>query len=43
MSAPVGVVTLAERHPEPPNSGEDWYEAMVAKKYEEGKALPVSW
>ena len=30
MSAPVGVVTLAERHPEPPNSGEDWYEAMVA-------------
>lgn len=30
MSAPVGVVTLAERHPEPPNSGEAWYEAMVA-------------
>ncbi|VXB31810.1 Ppx/GppA phosphatase family protein [Brevundimonas sp. G8] len=30
MSAPVGVVTLAERHPEPVNSGEAWYEAMVA-------------
>ena len=30
MSAPLGVVTLAERHPEPPNSGEAWYEAMVA-------------
>ncbi|WP_295174146.1 Ppx/GppA phosphatase family protein [uncultured Brevundimonas sp.] len=30
MSAPVGVVTLAERHPEPPNSGEAWYETMVA-------------
>lgn len=25
-----GVVTLAERHPEPPHSGEAWYEAMVA-------------
>ena len=30
MSAPLGVVTLAERHPEPENSGEAWYEAMVA-------------
>ncbi|WP_438852098.1 Ppx/GppA phosphatase family protein [Brevundimonas nasdae] len=30
MSAPLGVVTLAERHPEPANAGEDWYEAMVA-------------
>jgi exopolyphosphatase/guanosine-5'-triphosphate,3'-diphosphate pyrophosphatase len=34
MSAPLGVVTLAERHPEPPpgsdRSGVDWYEAMVA-------------
>lgn len=30
MSAPVGVVTLAERHPEPPKPGEAWYEAMVA-------------
>jgi len=30
MSAPVGVVTLAERHPEPGGGLEDWYEAMVA-------------
>ena len=30
MSAPLGVVTLAERHPEPDESGHDWYEAMVA-------------
>lgn len=30
MSAPLGVVTLAERHPEPETSGDDWYEAMVA-------------
>ena len=34
MSAPVGVVTLAERHPEPMGSSaqalDDWYEAMVA-------------
>lgn len=30
MSAPLGVVTLAERHPEPEPSGPDWYEAMVA-------------
>ncbi len=30
MSAPVGVVTLAERHPEPAGSLDDWYEAMVA-------------
>lgn len=29
MSAPLGVVTLAERHPEPGNAGEAWYEAMV--------------
>jgi exopolyphosphatase/guanosine-5'-triphosphate,3'-diphosphate pyrophosphatase len=29
MSAPVGVVTLAERHPEPAGDLEDWYEAMV--------------
>ncbi len=29
MSAPVGVVTLAERHPEPAGGLEDWYEAMV--------------
>ena len=29
MSAPVGVVTLAERHPEPAGALDDWYEAMV--------------
>ena len=33
MSAPVGVVTLAERHPEPADltngAGDTWYEAMV--------------
>ncbi|WP_292064718.1 Ppx/GppA phosphatase family protein [Brevundimonas sp. UBA7664] len=30
MSAPVGVVTLAERHPEPTAGLDGWYEAMVA-------------
>ncbi|MEG1451871.1 Ppx/GppA phosphatase family protein [Brevundimonas sp.] len=30
MSAPLGVVTLAERHPEPQGSPHNWYEAMVA-------------
>lgn len=31
MSAPIGVVTLAERHPEPLNGDlHPWYEAMVA-------------
>ena len=30
MSAPLGVVTLAERHPEPTGSPRQWYEAMVA-------------
>ena len=30
MSAPLGVVTLAERHPEPADGAEAWYEAMVA-------------
>jgi exopolyphosphatase/guanosine-5'-triphosphate,3'-diphosphate pyrophosphatase len=30
MSAPLGVVTLAERHPEPEGAGDAWYEAMVA-------------
>jgi len=30
MSAPVGVVTLAERHPEPADDLAGWYEAMVA-------------
>ena len=30
MSAPMGVVTLAERHPEPAGALDGWYEAMVA-------------
>jgi len=30
ISAPLGVVSLAERHPEPDGSPESWYEAMVA-------------
>lgn len=30
MSAPLGVVSLAERHPEPADRLEDWYGAMVA-------------
>ena len=30
MSAPLGVVTLAERHPEPAGDLDPWYEAMVA-------------
>lgn len=30
LSVPLGVVTLAERHPEPEASGEAWYEAMVS-------------
>lgn len=30
MSAPLGVVTLAERHPEPETPDPAWYEAMVA-------------
>ena len=30
MSAPLGVVSLAERHPEPEGAGEAWFEAMVA-------------
>lgn len=29
MSAPLGVVTLAERHPEPADASDAWYEAMV--------------
>ncbi|MBG7614537.1 Ppx/GppA family phosphatase [Brevundimonas sp. BAL450] len=29
MSAPLGVVTLAERHPEPDPPTPEWYEAMV--------------
>jgi len=30
MSAPLGVVSLAERHPEPKDGTSEWYEAMVA-------------
>lgn len=30
LSAPIGVVTLAERHPEPAGNTDAWYEAMVA-------------
>lgn len=30
LSAPIGVVTLAERHPEPTDNLDAWYEAMVA-------------
>ncbi|WP_428152669.1 Ppx/GppA phosphatase family protein [Brevundimonas sp.] len=38
MSAPLGVVTLAERHPEPAEAAEAWYEAMVGDM---GEALAV--
>ncbi len=31
MSAPLGVVTLAERHPEPSPPTQAWYEALVAE------------
>jgi exopolyphosphatase / guanosine-5'-triphosphate,3'-diphosphate pyrophosphatase len=44
MSAPIGVVTLAERHPEPhgaPGALEPWYEAMVADMGEALAAAPV--
>ena len=45
MSAPVGVVTLAERHPEPAGSTtqalNDWYKAMVADIGEAIAAAPV--
>jgi exopolyphosphatase / guanosine-5'-triphosphate,3'-diphosphate pyrophosphatase len=43
MSAPVGVVTLAERHPEPAGGGlDDWYEAMVADMSAAIAEAPVS-
>ncbi|HEY0103507.1 MAG TPA: Ppx/GppA phosphatase family protein [Brevundimonas sp.] len=42
MSAPVGVVTLAERHPEPEAGLDGWYEAMVADMSEALAAAPVS-
>lgn len=38
MSAPLGVVTLAERHPEPAEATDAWYESMVADM---GAALAV--
>ncbi|RZJ01214.1 MAG: Ppx/GppA family phosphatase [Brevundimonas sp.] len=45
MSAPTGVVTLAERHPEPvtatPEAQNAWYEAMVADMGEAISAAPV--
>jgi exopolyphosphatase/guanosine-5'-triphosphate,3'-diphosphate pyrophosphatase len=34
MSAPLGVVTLAERHPEPTPTSDAWYEAMVGDMIE---------
>lgn len=42
MSAPVGVVTLAERHPEPGAELDAWYEAMVADMGRALAAAPVS-
>jgi len=39
MSAPIGVVTLAERHPEPVSGHDQWFEAMVADM---GIALAVA-
>ena len=30
LSVPIGVVTLAERFPEPPSADADWFRAMVA-------------
>lgn len=42
MSAPVGVVTLAERHPEPAGGLDDWYEAMVAEMGAAIAEAPVS-
>ncbi len=45
MSAPVGVVTLSERHPEPAGGPspalEAWYEAMVADMGEALAAAPI--
>lgn len=35
LSAPLGVVTLAERHPEPSEPTRDWYEAMVSDVMDE--------
>lgn len=44
MSAPMGVVTLSERHPEPPAGGaalNAWYEAMVADVGEALARAPI--
>jgi exopolyphosphatase/guanosine-5'-triphosphate,3'-diphosphate pyrophosphatase len=45
MSTPIGVVTLAERHPEPAGAANgalaDWYEAMVADMGQALAAAPV--
>jgi exopolyphosphatase/guanosine-5'-triphosphate,3'-diphosphate pyrophosphatase len=45
MSAPIGVVTLAERHPEPANATTEaqngWYEAMVADMGEALSQAPI--
>ena len=45
MSAPIGVVTLAERHPEPVGAANDvltgWYEAMVVDMGEALASAPV--
>ncbi len=45
MSAPIGVVTLAERHPEPSDGGPAvhaaWYEAMIADMSAALVAAPV--
>lgn len=41
MSAPIGVVTLAERHPEPTGALDAWYEAMVVDMSEAIAAAPV--
>jgi exopolyphosphatase / guanosine-5'-triphosphate,3'-diphosphate pyrophosphatase len=42
MSAPVGVVTLAERHPEPEGNAGVWYEAMVAQMALAIESAPVN-
>jgi exopolyphosphatase/guanosine-5'-triphosphate,3'-diphosphate pyrophosphatase len=41
MSAPVGVVTLAERHPEPEGSLDGWYETMVMDMGQAIASAPV--
>jgi exopolyphosphatase/guanosine-5'-triphosphate,3'-diphosphate pyrophosphatase len=45
MSAPIGVVSLAERHPEPiagdADAHEAWYEAMIGEMSQALRAAPV--